>query len=130
MVVITISMNVINKWLCCVLFGPRDPDTSSMTQGQSAPCAEKETKPWQHTDLSDIKQRVESWSYLWNETVIISKWSLKYLNKIISVGFQGPYECYLSIFLLIILLQKLNSQKNPRILMMGTFLLQKIAITP
>lgn len=95
-VVIIILVNVTNKWLCCVLFGSRDPDTSSMTQGQSAPGTEKETKPWQHRDLSDIKQRVESWSHLWNGTVIISKWSLKYLNKIISVSFQGPYECYLS----------------------------------
>lgn len=54
-VFIIISTSITNKWLSCVLFGPREPDTRPMTQGQSIPRTDKETKSRECRDLSDIK---------------------------------------------------------------------------
>lgn len=42
-------------------------------------------------DLSDIKQRVEIWSHLWNGTVIIAVRLLNHLNNIISISCYGSY---------------------------------------
>lgn len=51
----------------------------------------RKLKPKEVRDLSDIKQRVEIWSHLWNGTVIIAVWLLNHLNNIISISFYGSY---------------------------------------